>query len=324
MRPRLWLRNSALRGLSALATVAGGPGESVLEPQWDSDGTLYFISDRSGFWNLYAWDGTAVRAVWPYAGEFASPLWQLGQANYALLGDGQAVARFGAGGIDRLAVIDLRRGTARVLDLPYVQYDQLTRIDAEHVGVVAASARAPQSILRINARSGQAQTLREAGRARCWRLRPVSVAVPIDFPATPGRIAHAFYYAPVNPAFRGPADELPPLLTLVHGGPTTQATPAYSPAVQYWTSRGFAVVDVNYGGSSGFGRAYRRELEGNWGVVDVGDVRGRAIPEPYSAGPIRCVNRHSRRQRRRLYPYCWLCVPAMCSGPVPTTTGSRT
>ena len=258
-------------GLSALATVAGGPGESVLEPQWDSDGTLYFISDRSGFWNLYAWDGAAVRAVWPHGGEFASPLWQLGQANYALLGDGQAVARFGEEGIDRLAVIDLRRGTARVLDLPYVQYDQLTRIDAEHVGVVAASARAPQSILRINARSGQAQTLREAGRAL---LAPeaVSVAVPIDFPATPGRIAHAFYYAPVNPAFRGPADELPPLLTLVHGGPTTQATPAYSPAVQYWTSRGFAVVDVNYGGSSGFGRDYRRELEGNWGIVDVGDV----------------------------------------------------
>jgi dipeptidyl aminopeptidase/acylaminoacyl peptidase len=259
------------RGLTAPVTVAGGPAESVLEPQWDADGTLYFISDRSGFWNLYGWDGAAARAVWPRAAEFASPLWQLGQANYALLGDGQAVARFSEGGIDGLAVIDLRRGSARVLELPYVQYDQLTRVDDQHVAMVAGSARAPQSILRIHVSSGRTETLREAGRAL---LSPaaVSVAVPIDFPSTQGRTAHAFYYPPVNPAFRGPSDELPPLLTLVHGGPTTQATPAYSPSVQYWTSRGFAVVDVNYGGSSGFGRAYRRQLEGNWGVVDVADV----------------------------------------------------
>jgi dipeptidyl aminopeptidase/acylaminoacyl peptidase len=258
-------------GLTALATVAGGPSESVLEPQWDSDGTLYFISDRSGFWNLYAWDGAAVRAVWPRAAEFASPLWQLGQANYALLGNGHALARFGEDGIDQLAVIDLQRGSAQVLDLPYVCYDQLARIDADHVALVAGSARAPQSIVRIHAPSGRAQTLREAGRAL---LAPaaVSVAVPIDFPSTQGRTAHAFYYPPANAAFCGPPGELPPLLTLVHGGPTTQAPPVYSPAVQYWTSRGFAVVDVNYGGSSGYGRAYRRQLEGNWGVVDVADV----------------------------------------------------
>ena len=258
-------------GLTALATIAGGPSESVLEPQWDSDGGLYFISDRSGFWNLYGWDGAAVRAVWPHAAEFASPLWQLGQANYALLGNGLALARFGEGGIDRLAVIALRRSTARMLELPYVQYDQLTRIDADHVALVAGSATAPQAIVSINVSSGRAETLREAGRAL---LSPaaVSVAVPIDFPSTQGRTAHAFYYAPANPGFRGPPDERPPLLTLVHGGPTTQATPAYSPAVQYWTSRGFAVVDVNYGGSSGFGRAYRQLLEGNWGVVDVADV----------------------------------------------------
>jgi dipeptidyl aminopeptidase/acylaminoacyl peptidase len=258
-------------GLTALTTVAGGASESVLEPQWDSDGGLYFISDRSGFWNLYGWDGAAVREVWPRAAEFASPLWQLGQANYALLGNGLAVARFGEGGIDRLAVIALRRSTARVLELPYLQYDQLTRIDADHVALVAGSASAPQSILRLNVSSGRAEMLREAGRAL---LPPaaVSVAVPIEFPSTSDRTAYAFYYPPANPVFRGPPDELPPLLTLVHGGPTTQATPAYSPSVQYWTSRGFAVVDVNYGGSSGFGRAYRRQLEGNWGVVDVADV----------------------------------------------------
>ena len=143
--------------------------------------------------------------------------------------------------------------------------------------------------------------MRAAGRCRPYAtpgralLAPeaVSVAVPIDFPATPGRTAHAFYYAPVNPAFHGPAGELPPLLTLVHGGPTTQATPAYSPAVQYWTSRGLALLDVNYGGSSGFGRAYRRELEGNWGVVDVGDVIAAAqfLSRTGRADPLRTAIR---------------------------------
>jgi dipeptidyl aminopeptidase/acylaminoacyl peptidase len=279
-------------GLTALATVAGGPAESVLEPQWDSDGTLYFISDRSGFWNLYGWDGAAVRAVWPRAAEFASPLWQLGQANYALLGNGHAVARFGEGGIDRLAVIDLRHNSARVLELPYVQYDQLTRVDDEHVAMVAGSARTPPAIVRINATDGRAETLREAGRAL---LSPaaVAVAVPIDFPSIQGRTAHAFYYAPFNPTFRGLPNERPPLLTLVHGGPTTQATPAYSPSVQYWTSRGFAVVDVNYGGSSGYGRAYRRELEGNWGIIDVADVIAAAqyLSRTGRADPLRTAIR---------------------------------
>jgi dipeptidyl aminopeptidase/acylaminoacyl peptidase len=251
-------------------TVAGG-GESVLEPQWDTDGTLYFISDRSGFWNLYGWRHATVQAIWPRAAEFAGPLWQLGQANYALLGDGRALARYGEGGLDHLALIDLRHGTGRTLDLPYVEYSQLARVDAQQVAMIAESAGAPESILQINVNSGQWQTLRQAGAAL---LEPaaVSVAQPIEFPSANGRVAHAFYYAPFNPAFRGPADELPPLLTLVHGGPTGQASPAYSAAVQYWTSRGFAVVDVNYGGSSGFGRAYRRALEGNWGIVDVEDV----------------------------------------------------
>jgi dipeptidyl aminopeptidase/acylaminoacyl peptidase len=258
-------------GPLAPATIAGGGGESVMEPQWDSDGALYFISDRSGFWNLYGWRNGAVQALWPRAAEFASPLWQLGQANYALLGDGRALARYGEGGLDHLALIDLRLGGGRIINLPYVEYSQLTRVDSRHVALVAGSASAPQSILRINVNTGQRQTLHQAGAAL---LEPaaVSVAEPIEFPSANGRRAHAFYYAPSNPAFQGPPQELPPLLTLVHGGPTGQASAAYSALVQYWTSRGFAVVDVNYGGSSGFGRAYRRTLEGNWGIVDAEDV----------------------------------------------------
>jgi len=243
----------------------------VLEPQWDTDGTLYFISDRSGYWNLYARGSAGVRPVWPRSAEFAGPLWSLGQANYVLLGDGRAVLCFAESGLDRLAVVDLKRGNGRVLELPYVEYSQLAKLDAGHVAMIAGATDAPQAIVRLDVGAGSAQRLYSSSPAP---LPPsaVSVAVPIEFPSAHGRVAHAYYYPPLNPAFQAPPGTLPPLLTLVHGGPTAQASPAFASQVQFWTSRGFAVVDVDYGGSSGYGRAYRRELEGNWGVVDVEDV----------------------------------------------------
>lgn len=259
------------QGLKAPITVAGGAAESVLDPQWDSDGTLYFISDRSGFWNLYAHKQRGDRAVWPRAAEFASPLWSFGQSNYVLLGNGHAVLCFTERGIDRLAVVDLDKGTRRVLDLPYVQFSQLARIDAQHIAAVAGASQASLSIVSLDVGSAKVTTLRTAGSSPL-QADSISVAMPIDFPSAQGRIAHAFYYAPTNPKYRGTPGTLPPLLALVHGGPTSQASPALHAGVQYWTSRGFAVVDVNYGGSSGYGRAYRRELNGNWGVVDAEDV----------------------------------------------------
>ena len=259
------------QGFEAPVTVAGDAAESVVDPQWDTDGTLYFVSDRSGYWNLYAWSGTAVRAVWQRAADFATPQWTLGQSHYALTGDGFALVCFEERGIQRLAVVDLRHGTGRVLALPYVEYSDFTRIDGRHVAVIAASAHAPNAIVNIDVTTGTVNTLHEVGAA----LLPssgVSVAIPVDFASAHGRTAHAFYYPPLNPNFQAPPGTLPPLLALVHGGPTAQASPAYSSRIQYWTSRGFAVVDVNYGGSSGFGRAYRQELNGQWGVVDVEDV----------------------------------------------------
>ncbi len=261
------------QGLKAPKLVAGGAAESVLEPQWDRDGTLYFISDRSGFWNLYAQRDEGVHAVWPRAAEFAGPLWTFGQSNYVLLGDGRAVVRFGEQGIDRLAVVDLKAGTARVLDLPYVEFSHLTAIDAGHIAAIAEASTATLSIIRIDLATPTptATTLRSAGQSP---LAPeaVSLGQPIDFPSAQGRTAHAFYYPPANPRYRGTPGTLPPLLAFVHGGPTGQASPALRQGVQFWTSRGFAVVDVNYGGSSGYGRAYRQELNGKWGVVDAEDV----------------------------------------------------
>jgi dipeptidyl aminopeptidase/acylaminoacyl peptidase len=259
------------QGLKTPVVVAGGATESVLEPQWDDDGTLYFISDRSGFWNLYAQRAAGPQPVWPRAAEFADPLWSFGQSNYVLLGDGRAVVSFGERGITRLAVLNLKTGAGQVLDLPYVEFSHLARIDAQHVAAIAGASKSLESIVRIDIASSKATTLRTAGQsplpADC-----ISAAVPIDFPSAHGRTAHAFYYPPVNARYRGVPGTLPPLLALVHGGPTAQASPALRSGVQFWTSRGIAVVDVNYGGSSGYGRAYRRLLNGNWGVVDAEDV----------------------------------------------------
>ena len=258
-------------GLKPSVVVAGGAAESVLEPQWAGDGTLYFISDRSGFWNLYADRAGGARPIWPRAAEFAAPLWQFGQSNYVLLDDGRAVVCFREQGIARLAVVDLMKGTARQLDLPYVEFSHLIRIDGQHIAAVVGAAKSLGSIVSIEVASGKATTLRTAGESPLHG-DSISSAVPIDFPSAHGRIAHAFYYAPTNPHYLPEPRTLPPLLALVHGGPTSQASPALRSNVQFWTSRGIAVVDVNYGGSSGYGRAYRQALNGNWGVVDVEDV----------------------------------------------------
>jgi dipeptidyl aminopeptidase/acylaminoacyl peptidase len=275
-------------GLAAPITVAGGAAESVVDPQWDSDGTLYFISDRSGYWNLYSRSSTGVQPVWTRAADFATPQWILGQAHYALTGTGFAVSCFGERGLQRLAVVDLRRGTGRVLDLPYVDFQEFTRVDSTHVAALAGSAYEPSAIVNIDVRAGSVKTLHETGAVPLPHAA-VSVAIPIDFPSARGRTAHAFYYPPLNPNFRAPPGTLPPLLTLVHGGPTAQASPAYTSRIQFWTSRGFAVVDVNYGGSSGFGRAYRQELNGQWGVVDVEDViaAARYLGATGRADPVR-------------------------------------
>jgi dipeptidyl aminopeptidase/acylaminoacyl peptidase len=257
-------------GLGKLTAVAGGATESVVEPQWDTDGTLYFISDRSGYWNLYASKGATVHAVWKRDAEFAGPLWQLGQANYVLLGNGHAVAKYSQQGIDKLVDIDLQHGKARVLELPYVEFNQLTKLDSLHIAALVGSTDAPPAVMRIDIEHPSATVIRSTGSTPLPK-DSISIAKSIDYPAPNGEVAHALYYAPRNAGFVAPPGTLPPLLTFVHGGPTSQATPSFASRIQFWTSRGFAVVDVNHRGSSGYGRAYRQELNGTWGIVDVED-----------------------------------------------------
>ena len=257
--------------LSNIQAFAGGQGEAAMEPRWAPGGALFFMSDRTDFWNLYALEGKAARALAPRQSEFAGPLWQLGQANYAVLDNSRLVARYSEGGRDHLVLIDPARGTSRDLALPFIGLRAVQRVDADHVAMIAQSPDALPAIIVVDIVSGAHRVARSAGEPGL-PADMVSHAQQIAFPSAGGRTAHANYYHPKNPGYRAPKDTRPPLLVLVHGGPTGQASTGFSPTIQFWTTRGFAVADVDYHGSSGYGRVYRQSLNGAWGVLDVEDV----------------------------------------------------
>ena len=277
-------------GASGDVTPVPGPDdESVLEPRWDADGTLYCVSDRSGWWNLHRVDADGLVPVAPVRAELTGPLWTLGVASYALTGDGRAVAALTRDAVDDLHVIDLADGTVTPLDLPFVS---ITGVHMLNPGTAVAIARPVDGEVRVIAvdlATGAWSTLHAPGTLA---LDPASLSRPdsVWFPTAPGPDgealhSQAFFYPPRNPRFQGPPGAKPPAIVMLHGGPTSHSGPALSLGRQFWTSRGFAVVDVNYGGSTGFGRAYRRRLRGGWGVVDLADVVA-AVDHLVAAGRI--------------------------------------
>jgi dipeptidyl aminopeptidase/acylaminoacyl peptidase len=266
----LWVADLQDGGLANLRCVAGGNEESVLDPKWAADGTLWFISDRSGFWNLYRWDGETVSAVLAKEAEFAGPLWVFGQSNYALMPDGRVLAAYSGEGRDELVLIE-KDGRSRHIPVPFVACGALHPLDERRVAMLAAFSGQGPAIITVDVDSGETLLVRRPSAAQVDPAE-VSAAQAISFPSASGRTAHALYYPPANGAFELPPDQPPPLIVQAHGGPTSQASAGFSLSNQFWTSRGFALVDVDYGGSSGYGRAYRQALNGQWGVVDVEDV----------------------------------------------------
>jgi dipeptidyl aminopeptidase/acylaminoacyl peptidase len=264
-----------------------GDGESVSQPRWAADGSLWFISDRSGWWNLFRWtppaaigasatDGPVEPAVQIDA-EIGVPQWVFGQSRYAFLSGDRTVFAYLRDGIDHLAV-RLPDGGTRELDLPYTTVSSV-QAEGDRVVFVGASATSEPAVVSVHVDAAGTATAPEILRPpRDLGIGPewFSVPEPVGFPTSGGRTAHALVYPPTNPDVEAPVGELPPLLVLIHGGPTGMARPMLALGTQYWTSRGFAVVDVNYGGSAGFGRAYRNQLRGNWGVVDLDDCEAAA------------------------------------------------
>ncbi|MBI2828337.1 MAG: prolyl oligopeptidase family serine peptidase [Acidobacteria bacterium] len=279
----LWVAQVGASGaLEEPVHVAGGPDESIYQPGWSADGTLYFVSDRDGWWRLYR--AGRARSAGPKPlytietvlrkplaeAEFGRPQWVLGTSTWAFADPSRLVASYTRAGMWHLATIDAQSGT--LIDIAtHLQPHDWIAASATHTVFVAGSATTPDAVSRFEFASGAVETLR-AGSSVRLDTGYISVAEAIEFPTAAGRTAHAFYYPPRNKDFAAPAGERPPLMVISHGGPTSAARPTLDLQIQYWTSRGFAVADINYGGSSGYGRAYRRRLNGQWGIVDVADV----------------------------------------------------
>ncbi|MEN9206507.1 MAG: S9 family peptidase [Thermostichales cyanobacterium DRC_bins_46] len=257
--------------LSSVRLIAGGPEESVQQPRWTASGQLCFLSDRSGWWNLYAWDPEGgVRCLYECEGEFGVPPWVFGQSTYCLLSERELLASYSQNGFAHLIRLDWVTGQVTPIEMAETGLEQLQG-SGNQVFCLGGSPTQPWRLLALDLETGAWQVWRAAeslGVGASYCALPRSVA----FPSAGGRTAYGYYYPPTHPEYEGLPGERPPLLVKTHGGPTAAASPVLQWGIQYWTSRGWAVFDVNYGGSSGYGRAYRQLLRGQWGIVDAEDV----------------------------------------------------
>jgi dipeptidyl aminopeptidase/acylaminoacyl peptidase len=286
----LWVADVAESGaLADPRLIAGGGGESIYQPGWGPDGALYFASDRGGWWTLFRSDrsdrsdrsGRSGRSDCsevlknpPAESEFGRPQWVFGTATWVFVAPSRMLAAYTRRGQWYLADVNTETGEWARVSTDLEPHDWLAadaHAKSPRAVLVAGSATRAAAVVRLDVPSGGFDVLR-ASSSLDQHERDVSRPEPIEFGTAGGRTAHAMYYAPANAHYRGSPDERPPLIAISHGGPTTAATATLDLRIQYWTSRGFAVIDVNYRGSSGYGREYRNALRGNWGIADVEDM----------------------------------------------------
>jgi dipeptidyl aminopeptidase/acylaminoacyl peptidase len=267
----LWVGDLDADGsVSNARCVAGSARESIFQPEWAPDGSLYFISDRTGWWNLFAEKAGETIAVFEVEAEIGVPQWVFGYTRYAFLSNDRVACIVNQSGLEHVVVVDTASKKYSRLPLPYSTFGSIRSDGSDRLFFVAASELNAAEVAALDLPANELQVLKrslEAGIDDGY----LSAPEPIEFPTANNQTAFAFFYAPKNKDFAAPADARPPLVVISHGGPTSATTTALRLAVQYWTSRGFAVVDVNYAGSTGYGRAYRERLKGNWGIVDVDD-----------------------------------------------------
>ncbi len=249
--------------------VAGSTDESICAHAWGPDGKLYYSSDFSGWWNLYC----EKKPLYPMEAEIGFPQWVFAETPFDFWGKDRIVLVFTKNGEDHLAVLEA--GELKEISVPFKAMGNL-KVCKDHLYFIGSSPKIPFSLIKFNLKTNEWDAIQQSGQLPV-SSRYISEPKPIEFPTDGGVTAHALYYPPQNPGYCAPCKELPPLLVLSHGGPTAHVKPGFNLAIQYWTSRGFAVVDVNYGGSSGYGRPYRQRLDGAWGIVDVNDCTNAAL-----------------------------------------------
>lgn len=266
----LWVADLAGDGrLTNARHVAGSADESIFQPEWSPDGVLHFVSDRTDWWNLYCERAGEIVALAPLAAEFGKPQWVFGLSLYTFRADGTIAAIYSQDGIDHVGIIQPGVQGITPIDCAYTSLHGI-KSDGSQLWLIGGSPTSGATVFSLDPATGATTPVRHGIQLQVDPLF-FSKPQPFAFPTEGGLTAHAIYYPPTNPLFAGPADERPPLLVICHGGPTSATQAQLSLSVQFWTSRGFGVVDVNYGGSSGYGRAYRQRLHESWGFVDVMD-----------------------------------------------------
>lgn len=270
--------------------VAGGPEESICTPDWSPKGVLHYVSDRSDWWNLYSRGPAGPELIAPIEAELGEPAWVFGMQRYAFLDDGSIPCVVASGGSDWLGMIAQGRARVEPIEVDRVPVMASISTDGKRIAYAGGSPTLGLAAVVFDPASGREEVIATNGDS----LDPdwISVAREISFPGEGGE-SHALFYPPHNPEESAPEGELPPLLVLSHGGPTARVTDELDFEIQYWTSRGFGVVDVNYGGGTGYGRAYRQRLNGTWGIVDVVDcvAAAKALADSGEADPRRSAIR---------------------------------
>ncbi len=265
----LWVAEVNFEGyLGEKKLIAGGLEESIFQPQWSPDGVLYFVSDRSNWWNLYRYTGT-IEPLHPIAAEFGLPLWVFGMSTYGFSSAEKIICTYSKNGNWYLASLDTKTLQLQDIDTPYTAIDSLT-VSGNQVLFIGSSPTESSAIVKLNLETGELEVLRRSSQIVLDKGY-LSVPQPIEFPTENGKTAYGFFYPPQNKDYQAFEAEKPPLVVKSHGGPTAATSSSLSLKNQYWTSRGFAVLDVNYGGSTGYGREYRQRLNKSWGIVDVDD-----------------------------------------------------
>jgi dipeptidyl aminopeptidase/acylaminoacyl peptidase len=269
---QLWLADIAGDGSfrSPRRVAATDVAESLFQPAWSPSGALHVVSDRSGWWNLYRIDGDKALALHPMTAEFGTPQWLFGMTTYGFDSRGRILCIYEQDSDSHLALLDDTAGTFEEIETPFCTMRDLHVSDDKAV-FIGATPTDSEAVIEFDLTTRTHRVLRSSSRIEADRAF-TSIGQTIDYPSEGGRASHALYYPPGNAEYAGPADARPPLLVMAHGGPTSSTNRSFKWAIQFWTSRGFAVVDVNYSGSSGYGRAYRQQLNGRWGVDDVDDA----------------------------------------------------
>jgi dipeptidyl aminopeptidase/acylaminoacyl peptidase len=260
--------------LANITCIAGGEDESICAPLWSPDGVLYFVSDRNNWWNLYRYQNGSIEALCEMEAEFGYPHWVFGVQPYLFKSSDEIICTYSQNGSTQLALLNVKTKQLEPIDTPFTSISSLTLND-NFLYFIAGSPTETTQLIQLNLKTGNWQTLK---RSSSLDVDSGYLSVPeqLEFPTSDGKTAYAWYYPPQNRDYIAPEGELPPLLVKSHGGPTAAASATFNLRIQYWTSRGFAFVDVNYGGSTGYGREYRQRLNKKWGIVDVDDCTNAA------------------------------------------------